>query len=340
VSTLATEWAIWMLPVAWQLTLLCGVVLMLDLLLRRVVWPQLLYALWLLVPLCALLPPLSTPVAAGPSVVAPATPPVALFAAWATGVLLFGLLALAAIVRQRKRSRGRPWDDPVLAHAARRLNIRRRIGLVVSPTIESPVVFGLLRPRIVLPDVEMTAAEREHVYLHELAHVKRGDLIVQALYGLVHLVFWFHPLVFVARRRAHGLREVCTDARVASVLRDETPAYRDTLLRFAARLLPQPDAAGFLGGSAVILMRLRWLDRGEWVLSRRKRIATATLLLALAATIVPRAQADIIDPTLASLQAERARLEPRVRELSMEHEGCLELQWIVRRLIQIERESQ
>ncbi|MHC4448963.1 MAG: M56 family metallopeptidase [Planctomycetota bacterium] len=337
-SRLATEWALWMLPVAWQITLLVAVVWTLDLLLRRVVWPQLLYGLWLLVPLCALLPAFGSAVSTGAVAVAPADPPLILLMIWASGVAVFGVLAVAVILRQRRGLRGSVIEDPILARAAQQLGIRRRVALAASPHIASPVVYGIFRPRIVVPDSPMSAAEREHVYLHELAHVQRGDLLVSALYGLVHLLFWFHPLLYVARRRAHGLRELCCDARVASVLRDRTPEYRRTLLRFAARLLPQPGLTGFLGGPSVILLRLRWLDRGEWVFSRRRRVATAAVILILTTTLVPRAQAGVIDPAVASLHAEMARLDGRIPQLSLEHEGCFELRWTVQRILQLERQ--
>ena len=348
----ATEWALWMVPVVWQATLLAVAVLVIDLLLRRIVWPQLLHALWLLVLLRLFLPPhVTSPVAvsAGKLMAAPAAPPVAWMIAWASGVALFGIVAIRARVEARRALRRSTRPVPVhveqiLVRAAQRLDVRRRVVIVASSTVASPGVHGLIRPRIVIPATELESAtdrELEHVFLHELAHVARGDLWVRALFRTAHLLFWFHPLVFVARRRAHALGELCCDARVASVLGDQTPAYRATLLRFAARLLPEPRLTGFLGGPALIVLRLRRLDRGEWVISLRQRIASAGIVLATALILVPRAQAGVIDPAVASLRAERTRLAGRVRELAenYESEGCLELQWSVRRLIALEQEE-
>jgi len=304
-----------------------------------VLWPQVLHALWLLVPLRLVLPAfVASPVAPATTVATPAAPPVGWFLAWLAGLALFGGLTAFALVRQRRRLRGRVLDDPVLARAAARLGFRRRVAVIVTDGVASPAVAGLVRPRILMPDVALSDEEREHVYLHELAHVQRGDLWVQALFGLVHLVFWFHPLVWIARSRAHALRELGCDARVAAVLREETPRYRETLLRFAERLLPTARLAGFLGGSAVILQRLRHLERGEWILSRGRRLAAAGAVVVLAAALVPRAQANVIAPSLSSL---RASLAQRARHLAehYESEGCLELQFTIRRLLQLEQEA-
>jgi len=337
-SGAATGWALWMLPALWQVTLLALGVLILDLLLRRVVWPQLLHALWMLVPLGLFVPAGAEPLAGGATVAAPAAPPGGWLVAGASGVAVFGALALLA---GRRALRGAPMRDPVLDRAAARLGLRRRVALVCSARIASPAVAGLFRPRIGMPDEPMSEQEREHVYLHELAHVQRGDLWAAALFGIVHLVFWFHPLVHVARRRAHALRELGCDARVASVLKEQTPAYRDTLLRFAARLLPAPGAAAFVGGPATILLRLRRLERGEWVRTGPRRLAAAIVLVALLVTAAPLAQARVVDPALAALHAERARVADRALHLyrNYESEGCIELQWAVQRLIQMEKQA-
>ncbi|MEM8886110.1 MAG: M56 family metallopeptidase [Planctomycetota bacterium] len=339
-----TSWAIWALPVLWQTTLLALVVLVIDLLLRRVVWPQLLHALWMLVPLRVFLPPtVTSPIALAPEAAAfaPRVDPAPWFLAWIAGVALFGLLALRAHRRARRRLEdGAIAVDVGQRAVAARLGLRRRVLVLRGRHAGSPVVYGLLRPRVVLPRDLDDPREIEHVLLHEYAHVRRRDLWMQTLFGLANLLCWFHPLVYVARRRAAALREVCCDARVASVLREETPAYRATLLRIAENLLapPQPGLAGFLGGPAHILARLRWLERGEWTLSRRKRVATACAVFVLAVTLVPHAQASVIDPALRGLRAERAAAEARLQHVidNPHSTGCFELKWSVLRWMELE----
>ncbi|MHC4952788.1 MAG: M56 family metallopeptidase, partial [Planctomycetota bacterium] len=248
----SAEWALWMLPVVWQVTLLALGVFVADLLLRRVVWPQFLHGLWLLIPLRLLLPPhFTSPVALAPradvvTTTTPETHATAWLLTWIAGVVVFGLFAVRSRRNHRRALERSAIPAPrrarrVLANACDRLGIRKKnVRLYCSDKIRSAAVYGWLRPRIVLPTELARSAsdqELEHILLHEAAHVARGDLGVQALFGALNLLFWFHPLVFLARRRASALRELCCDATVASVLREETPAYRATLLRAASRLL-------------------------------------------------------------------------------------------------------
>ena len=84
-------------------------------------------------------------------------------------------------------------------------------------------MFGLFRPRLLLPDgitSRLTPEELESILLHELSHVQRRDNVTAALHMVVEILFWFHPLVWwigaklVAEGRqpriyAQGILNVC-----------------------------------------------------------------------------------------------------------------------------------
>jgi len=298
-------WLGWMTAMSLQAGALVVVALALDVALRRVAWPQLRHALWLLVAVKLVLPPtLSSPIAVAASVPEPAAASASgsaapwLLAAWA-GVAL--LLAAALVVRtiRARRDLGVPADAAAraaLERAARRLGIgeRRLPRLVVSRRATGPAVLGPWRPVVILPEDAPRGEELEHVLMHELAHVRRGDLWVQFAYGLLHAVYWFHPGVWLARRRAHAARELCCDATVAAALGEAgAPAYRRTLLRCAARRhgIALPGAAAFLRGGSTLLARVAALERGSGRRPGVRRAGAAALALVLAATLLPMAPA-------------------------------------------------
>src|SRR6185436_8614609 len=70
---------------------------------------------------------------------------------------------------------------------------------------------GLTGPVLLVPAhgtvTSMTSRAQEHVFLHELAHRRRGDLHVAAFATLVRCVAWFHPAAWIASRRIADLRE-------------------------------------------------------------------------------------------------------------------------------------
>ena len=142
----------------------------------------------------------------------------------------------------------------------------------------------------------MTRQDTEHILLHELAHIKRGDLLVHAVYMIVQIAYWFNPLLWIIRRTLQNLRELCCDATVAKLLREDTVHYRQTLLETARQLLAEPvdPGLGLLGlfeNNNWLVTRLRWLEKNTWK-NRPLRIATIILLVAvMTACVLPMAQA-------------------------------------------------
>ncbi|HZF39085.1 MAG TPA: M56 family metallopeptidase, partial [Blastocatellia bacterium] len=98
-----------------------------------------------------------------------------------------------------------------------RLNVSRRVGLIVSSRFAEPVVWRALRPLIVLPQglaERLSDGELGSVLTHELFHVKRFDNLFGSLQMFVCCLFWFHPLVWLIDRRLIEEREVTCDERV------------------------------------------------------------------------------------------------------------------------------
>jgi bla regulator protein BlaR1 len=86
--------------------------------------------------------------------------------------------------------------------------------------------------------------EAEHVLLHGLAHIKRGDLWVNGLCLALQVIYWFNPLIAWARRQMKHVRELCRDLNVAKLLRGLTARYRKTLLDTARELLTETVEPG------------------------------------------------------------------------------------------------
>ncbi len=107
-----------------------------------------------------------------------------------------------------------------LAEAARQeLGIRRSLRMIESGQVQSPAIIGLLRPTLILPkDVRARFDDDElrFIFLHEFAHLKRGDLVLQWLVALLQIIHWFNPMLWYAFRRMRADREPATDALVLS----------------------------------------------------------------------------------------------------------------------------
>lgn len=143
-------------------------------------------------------------------------------ACWLTGSLAWLLLAAWRMWRFHCLLRHARLGPPSLQQEARRL--ARQLGLNDSPRVclvpgrVSPMLWALDgTPRLLLPAElwpTLQDEQRAALLLHELAHWKRGDHWVRLLELVTTGLYWWHPVVWWARRELHEAEEQCCDAWV------------------------------------------------------------------------------------------------------------------------------
>jgi len=138
-------------------------------------------------------------------------------AAIGLSVLLIGALRLAWLAMHAHRITHGRWFD-LAGEISRSYGLRRPVTLLQSPHPSLLVTWGLARPKVILPAAAATwTEERARVVLsHELAHIYRGDWIVQLGAELLRAVYWFNPLLWLACRRLRLESEHACDDEVMS----------------------------------------------------------------------------------------------------------------------------
>ena len=102
----------------------------------------------------------------------------------------------------------------------------------------SIMIFGIIRPTVVVPEDHNTLNDRELTYLlmHEYQHYRHFDMLWNVLMLAAVYVHWFNPLVYVARRIFLCDMETACDARVLKSLpENEKTDFAETLVSFAQR---------------------------------------------------------------------------------------------------------
>jgi len=157
----------------------------------------------------------------------------------AAGMLLRAGRQLAGAGRVRRSGRtvteGPVWE--MLDQVQKALGMARRIRVVVSDQLTSPAVTGVLVPVLILPLSLLTVLSSEQlrfILLHELAHIRRGDYLVNLLQLMVEALWFFNPAVWWLSRQIRLEREACCDA-VAITLSGAPVEYARTLLHVAER---------------------------------------------------------------------------------------------------------
>ena len=127
-------------------------------------------------------------------------------ALWVLGACGFGIRLLVRTRRQRGLLAGEPADERLmglLEGAASSLGFERLPRLRISESVCTPTLVGFVRPTIVLPPRVAESCgpeETRAMLLHELAHVRRWDMLGLWLYEAARAVFFFHPAVWLAGR--------------------------------------------------------------------------------------------------------------------------------------------
>ncbi|HET9326145.1 MAG TPA: M56 family metallopeptidase, partial [Candidatus Eisenbacteria bacterium] len=165
-----------------------------------------------------------------------------LLALWALGVLvLLGRLALGAWVVSRLVRRARlldtqDWLRP-LYEVADRLGLDEAPRLVQSERIKMPFATGVWKTVIVLPaeSAQWSHERRYAVLIHELAHIRRRDLLGHLVGGFACALYWFHPLVWTAARHLRAESERAADD-LALVLGTPASDYAEHLLEIVTQV--------------------------------------------------------------------------------------------------------
>lgn len=133
-----------------------------------------------------------------------------------------------------RRLRVLPENDKI-RRAGQILPLRRKVRISKSRMFATPVVFGLFRPRIVLPwgfDWEDSAAQ--HILLHERVHISRWDNLAKIAATAAVCIHWFNPLVWLCFRLSSDDMEASCDERVLKILgEDSRKDYARSLLSMA-----------------------------------------------------------------------------------------------------------
>jgi beta-lactamase regulating signal transducer with metallopeptidase domain len=139
----------------------------------------------------------------------------AIGAAVGLGFLVVGVLRLAWLASHARRVTSGRWAD-LTTQISATYGLRRPVTLLQSHHPTLLVTWGLTHPKVILPaSADEWSDERARVVIsHELAHIRRGDWIVQLSAELMRAFYWFNPLLWVACRRLRLESEHACDDEV------------------------------------------------------------------------------------------------------------------------------
>lgn len=226
---------------------------------------------------------------------------------WALGAIGFFLFHWVAQASLMDRLTYESEPASVLRNevisAAQAVGLKRVPQVRISDEKAGPLVAGFLRPIVILPDNFMTAfspQQRYYALMHELMHVKRGDVGVALAWLAFRAVNWPNPLVHYAAKHFRSDQEAACDASVLSAMGDSQSAvsgYAETLIHAAKAAVSDGRASPHSSQLALTIHhplkeRLMILGTHRKTSNWRSRTAAAVMIIGAATLSAPLIQAD------------------------------------------------
>ncbi|MCD8390291.1 MAG: M56 family metallopeptidase [Firmicutes bacterium] len=139
---------------------------------------------------------------------------------WIFGAIMFAAYQLANYIAFKRAVRR--WERPVseeritaaAAEIKKSLGEKRKIDTAICKAVSTPMVFGFIKPKLLLPEREYTDEELRVILYHELIHFKRNDVWYKLLLLIANALNWFNPLVYIMANAANKDIELVCDGEV------------------------------------------------------------------------------------------------------------------------------
>ena len=214
--------------------------------------------------------------------------------------LISGLNALQRMKRRWILEAGDHWNEK-LRELAAKLSINKPVLFLQSSLAKVPMVIGHLKPVLLFPIGllnKLPADEVEAILLHELAHIKRNDFLVNLLQQFAEIFFFFNPAVLWISSLIKNERESCCDDMALSITQDKK-IFIHALVAFQEYNAGAQYATTFAGSKNHLLNRVKRIitNNNKTLTTMEKLVLASGIIITCLATVAfnPRKEKDTIN---------------------------------------------
>lgn len=154
-----------------------------------------------------------------------------------------------------------------------------KFEVLFVPNIQAPAVFGLVRPKILMPGTAYTEEEIYYILKHEMLHYYHHDMLVKILCEILCTIYWWNPAVFLLRKLITRILEIRVDCLLTSEFSgQEKIKYLECMIK-SMKEAKEREAALMIPFAAqkrgIMMQRFQCVLENHWVCNRRKGFAAA-----------------------------------------------------------------
>ncbi|WP_032121228.1 M56 family metallopeptidase [Clostridium amazonitimonense] len=164
---------------------------------------------------------------------------------WVLGIGILSLYILGTyIIFLMRFSKDPLCEDEeiidILKDCTKSMGINKKISVIYSNKIKTPTLCGIIKPKILVPRKAMDSLslkEKRYVFLHELSHLKRKDILFNWISTVLLVIHWFNPILWLSFSRMKKDCEVCCDELTLKYINpEEYKNYGETLIKLMSML--------------------------------------------------------------------------------------------------------
>ena len=142
---------------------------------------------------------------------------------WAVGMILFIGISMVKYLKYRRLLLRQAQHYPYAGCP---------IPMVISGTAHTPMLIGIIKPVIVIPQVQLRDEELKVILEHEMVHFRRKDLVYKMVGFIANVVHWYNPAAYALNKQLNMLCELSCDEKMASEMNAvDRKFYGETILQ-------------------------------------------------------------------------------------------------------------
>ncbi|AQR94273.1 M56 family metallopeptidase [Clostridium saccharoperbutylacetonicum] len=233
---------------------------------------------------------------------------------WLIGVIfiLAYILFVYRGLRRKINNNGKSNNNELLSilkQCKNEMSIKKEIALVETSIVKIPALFGYFKPVILIPNninKVIDVDKLRYIFLHELSHLKRRDIVINWIIIFLKVIYWFNPIIHYGFRKMKEDMEVCCDSLALSYTEDkEVKEYGYTIIEMIdkfSKSTPLIGTTSIVDNKSEVRRRIVMIKLFNKKAYRFSAMAVAALLLISSAVLTnARAASNINDGNAAKV---------------------------------------
>ncbi len=217
------------------------------------------------------------------------TPQTLLTLIWIIGIIVFAAINITSYIIFKNSVRR--WSKSVTDETTLQIfeDVKSeivsdsKIDLKICKSVSTPMIFGCIRPVLLLPECTYSKSELEIIFRHELVHQKRKDIIYKLILMIANCIHWFNPFVYMMVNSANkDIELVCDGEVVKECSMDYRRSYCETILK----VVHNTHNAATPLSTCFIISRKVIQERFLYILDLKKRRKGVIMLAVVAFSII------------------------------------------------------